>query len=98
MDTIEEHELEENEKKELRKMIKEAQAMYEFMREDGLTPEWMGDSERFMGFTFIHTKTLVKHSNALTKLTRWLIGLTIGLLVLTLGNIFFILNNTYRWL
>ncbi len=89
--------LTQKEQEELIKEIEEAHAMYEFMEKQRLFRPWMGDSERFMGFTFLHTKALVKHSITLVNLTRWLKGLTIGLLVLTLGHIFIILNTTYYW-
>jgi len=98
MNKIDKRELEEKEKEEIRKMVDETTAIYEFLDTNEVSKKWMNDSERFIGFTFVHTKYLVKHSITLTNLTRWLIGLTIGLLVLTLGNIFIILNNTYRWL
>ena len=87
MNNIQSHELEEKEKKEIRKMVEEATALYEFIQENGLTKRWMGDSEQFMGYTFIHTKNLVRHSITLTKLTHWLIGLTIGLAILSLVHI-----------
>ena len=57
------------------------QAIYLYIEKTGLSKEWMGDSERFMGFTFSHTKALLKHSITLTKLTRWLIFLTIALVI-----------------
>ena len=90
--------LTEKEKGEIEKIIGEMWAIYLLIEKGGLHKPWMDDSERFMGFTFSHTKQLVNHSITLTNLTRWLIGLTIGLLILTFGNIFIILNNTYRWL
>jgi hypothetical protein len=60
VNNIQSHELEEKEKKEIRTMVEEATALYEFIKENGPTKNWMGDSEQFMGYTFIHIKNLVK--------------------------------------
>jgi hypothetical protein len=75
------------EKEEFRKMIKNADDLYEFMEKERLGTEWKHDSERFMGLAFIHTATLVRESISLSMLTIWLIVLTIGLAILTLFQI-----------
>jgi hypothetical protein len=75
------------EKEEFRKMIKNADELYELFENERLGAEWKHDSERFMGLTFMYTTTLVKESISLSKLTKWLIGLTIALAVLTFFQI-----------
>lgn len=75
------------EKKEIEEIIGEIEAIYQFIQKEGLYTEWMHDSERFIGFGFFHTKTLVKHSIVLSRLTRWLIGLTATLLILSFVQI-----------
>ena len=80
-------ELEEKEKDELRKEVKYAQAVYDFIEKEDAMGHLRGDSERFMPMTFMQTKTLVAHSITLTKLTRWLIGLTIALTSLSITHI-----------
>lgn len=68
-------------KKEIEEIIGELWAIYLFIEKGGLHKPWMVDSERFMGFGFFHTKTLVKHSEVLSRLTWGFIGLTAVLLV-----------------
>ena len=77
----------EKEKEEIRKIVDETDVIYNFIEDNSLRRKWMGDSERFMGFSFFHTRELVKHSIALTKLTRWLEWLTFGLFLMTLIQI-----------
>jgi len=91
MNVIEKRRLGEKEKEELRNMIEETTSIYEFIQNNKLFKEWMHDSERFIGFTFIHTKNLLRHSITLTRLTRWLIGLTIGLVIVSLVHIVLII-------
>ncbi|MFC1968320.1 hypothetical protein ACFLVX_02880 [Chloroflexota bacterium] len=83
---------------EIKEIVDEMQAIYLLTEEGELHRPWMSHAEKFMGFTFSHTKQLVNHSITLTNLTRRLKWLTVGLLVLTLGNIFIILNDTCGWL
>jgi len=93
MNEMEKNQLEEKEKEEIRRMVNEADAIYKFIQKSKLDATWMNDSERFMGFTFIHTKNLVKHSIILSKLTRWLIGLTITLVILSVVQIILIFTG-----
>ena len=72
------------EKKEIEEVIGELWAIYMFIEKGGLHKPWMGDSERFMGFGFFHTKTMVKHSIVLSRLTWGLIGLTAVLLIVSI--------------
>jgi hypothetical protein len=97
VNTVEKRKLTEKEEKEIRKIIDETTSIYDFMQKNDLYEQWMGDSERFMGFTFVHTKNLVKHSITLSKLTRWLIGLTITLVILSAIHIFLVLSDIFEW-
>ena len=95
MNQIEKIQLTKQEEQEIRIMINEATSIYEYIKKNNLNERWMGDSEQFMGFTFFHTKQLVKHSITLSKLTRWLIGLTIALVILSIVQIIlFIIGHT----
>ncbi len=76
--------LTEKEKKEIEEVIGELGAIYLFIEKGGLNKPWMLDSERFMGFGFFHTKTLVTHSIVLSRLTWGLIALTAALLTLSI--------------
>lgn len=90
--------LTEKEKKEIEKIIGEISAIYLFIEKGGFFKPWMMDSERFMGFSFFHTKSLVAHSITLNRQTTWLKGLTISLLILSIVHIFIILNAyTFKW-
>ena len=61
-------------REEIKKIVDEMQAIHILTKEGGeLYRKWMHDSERFMGFTFSHTKALVKHS---ITLTRWTYALS----------------------
>lgn len=71
-------------KKEIEEIIGEMWAIYLLIEKGGLHKPWMDDSERFMGFGFFHTKTLVKHSIVLSRLTWGLIVLTAALLILSI--------------
>ena len=71
-------------KKEIEDIIGELWSIYLFIERGGLHKPWMGDSERFMGFGFFHTRALVKHSIVLSRLTWALILLTVALLVLSI--------------
>ena len=75
------------EQEEVLKIVDENSAIYLLIEKGGYHKEWMHDSERFMGFTFSHTKALVKHSITLTKLTRGLIGLTVALAIIAIVQI-----------
>ncbi|MBI2859041.1 MAG: hypothetical protein HYX90_08180 [Chloroflexi bacterium] len=75
--------LTEKTKMEIEDIVGELDAVYEFIEKRGLNKRWMGDSERFMGFGFFHTKALVKHSIVLSRLTWALIGLTAALFILS---------------
>jgi len=88
VNTTEKHELSNKEKGEIRKIIDETTAAYDFIEENRLYKGWMQDSERFMGFTFVHTRNLVRHSITLSKLTKGLIGLTIALVILSAVQIY----------
>lgn len=55
---------------EIKRIVDEMQAVFLLTKQEGeLYRRWMHDSERFMGFTFSHTKALVKHSITLTRLS-----------------------------
>jgi len=71
-------------KKEIEEIIGEMWAIYMLIEKGGLHKPWMVDSERFMGFGFFYTKTLVKHSIVLSRLTWGLIGLTAALIILSI--------------
>jgi hypothetical protein len=79
--------LSDKEKNEIEKIVDEMQAVYLYIEKNKLYKEWMHDSERFMGFTFGHTRELVRQSITLGKLTTWLVWLTAILAILTLVNI-----------
>ncbi len=97
-----EYGLEESEKEEIRILVRQAQAVYEFIekviKEEGLKRDWTRDTERFMALTAGNTRNLVRHSIALTKLTCWLKWLTILLIGLSLVHIFLILAEHVKWI
>ena len=72
------------ERKQIAKFVDEVTAMQLLTDKDkgDLYRKWMHDSERYMGFTFVHTKQLVKHSITLAWLTGALIFLTVTLAAL----------------
>ena len=88
MNEMRKGELTKKEEEEIRKIINETTDIYDFIQKNNLYQQWMGDSERFMGFTFVHTKNLLKHSITLSKLTGWLMALTIALLISSIVQIF----------
>jgi hypothetical protein len=75
------------EKEELEEMVNKMAAVYLYSEQIKGSSEWKHDSERFLGFTFSHTRDLVRHSIALNKLTARLVWLTRVLAVLTLVNV-----------
>ena len=94
--------LEESEKEEIRILVRQAQAVYEFIdkviMEESLKRDWTGDTERFMALTAGNTRNLIRHSIALTKLTCWIKWLTILLAGLSLVHIFVILATHFNWI
>ena len=78
--------LNENEKKEINRRCLEANAIYEYIKQEKLEQAWTGDTERFMALTALFTKDLVNHSITLSRLTKWLIGLTLALLFVGIMN------------
>lgn len=79
-------------RREIKEHVNEMQSIYNFIEKTGMHKPFMDDCERFMGFTFLYSKQLVKHSIALENLTKWLIGLTICLVLLTAANIYVIIR------
>ena len=71
---------EQREQKKIEKLCKEAATIYEYT--ENFKKGWMGDTERFMAFTAVHTKNLIKHSITLAILTCVLIGLTVANIIL----------------
>ena len=80
------HELSKKEKEEIQRMCGDANAIYMYMQQENLHQKWTMDSERFMGFTALSTRDLVKHSITLSRLTTGLMVLSLALLVLGIMN------------
>ena len=97
MSETEKRELTEAEKEEVRRMCEDMELIHQYVDDAHLLRRSKDDAERFIGLTFGHTRTLVRHSITLTKLTRWLIGLTLALVIFSGVHIFLILNELFNW-
>jgi len=75
-------------REEIKKIVDEMQAIHILTKEGGeLYRKWMHDSERFMGFTFSHTKALVTHSKTLNFWTKVLVGTASCMILLAIAQI-----------
>lgn len=77
--------LTDEDKEEIKDIVGKMQAVYTYIEKEGLYQPSMHDSERFMGFNFFLTRSLVKHSIRLSKLTWGLLILTAVLLFVTIA-------------
>ena len=84
MSETEKYELTQEEKKEVERLSKKAEATHEFIFKAGLEGAWSGDSERFMALAYGLTEALLEHSRTLGRLTWGLLTVSVVLAGLTI--------------